>query len=354
MLATILAAIVALTILSSAIIITTGIAAPPGEQQQTDPQDNKKSLSIEKNKYASSEARIRFAALDRMGYHQILYTTTNNANANSTPNDVTSNNNSDSNNKMTKNNNNNNDNNKDNNNNNNNNNYSAAPIASCGQVVTKDVILSEDLECTGIGMIAGKDGITIQLNGHKLSLINTTTTRGTTPALENIGILIAGYKNVTIVGPGIITGFDKGVEFAGSKGGYILDLKLTENKIGISLKVSNGITIYRNFIDGNTIGIASQSSRSWGVIAYNQIIQNANQGVMLMDSHFFIISANTIIKNGKNGIFLDVHSSDNTLLSNNILSQTVDINNADGIPINISQNVFVENSCHKALPDGLC
>jgi parallel beta-helix repeat protein len=353
MLATILAAIVALTVLSSAIIITTGIA-PPGEQQQTDPQDNKKSLSIEKNKYASSEARIGFAALDRIG-HQILYTTTSNANANSTPNDVTSSNNSDSNDKMTKNNNNdNNNNNNDNNNNNNNNNNSAAPIASCGQVVTKDVILSEDLECTGIGMIAGKDGITIQLNGHKLSLINTTTTRGTTPALENIGILIADYKNVTIVGPGIITGFDKGVEFAGSKGGYILDLKLTENKIGISLKVSNGITIYRNFIDGNTIGIASQSSRSWGVIAYNQIIQNANQGVMLMDSHFFIISANTIIKNGKNGIFLDVHSSDNTLLSNNILSQTVDINNADGIPINISQNVFVENSCHKALPDGLC
>jgi parallel beta-helix repeat protein len=351
MLATTLAAIVALTILSSAIIITTGIAAPPEEQQQqTDPQDNKKSLSIEKNEYASSKARIGFAALDRIG-HQILYTTTSNANANSTSNDVTSSNNSDSNNKMTKNNNNND---KDNNNNNNNNNNRAAPIASCGQVVTKDVILSEDLECTGIGMIAGKDGITIQLNGHKLSLINTTTTRGTTPALENIGILIADYKNVTIVGPGIITGFDKGVEFAGSKDGYILDLKLTENKIGISLKVSNGITIYRNFIDGNTIGIASQSSRSWGVIAYNQIIQNANQGVMLMDSHFFIISANTIIKNGKNGIFLDVHSSDNTLLSNNILSQTVDINNADGIPINISQNVFVENSCHKALPDGLC
>lgn len=353
MLATTLAAIVALTILSSAIIITTGIAALPEEQQQTDPQDNKKSLSIEKNKYASSEARIGFAALDRIGHHQILYTTTNNANANSTPNDVTSSNNSDSNNKMIKNNNNN-DNNNNNKDNNNNNNYSAAPIASCGQVVTKDVILSEDLECTGIGMIAGKDGITIQLNGHKLSLINTTTTRGTTPALENIGILIADYKNVTIVGPGIITGFDKGVEFAGSKGGYILDLKLTENKIGISLKVSNGITIYRNFIDGNTIGIASQSSRSWGVIAYNQITLNANQGVMLMDSHFFIISANTIIKNGKNGIFLDVHSSDNTLLSNNILSQTVDINNADGIPINISQNVFVENSCHKALPDGLC
>jgi parallel beta-helix repeat protein len=342
MLATTLAAIVALTILSSAIIITKGIA-PPEEQQQTDPQDNKKSLSIEKNKYASSEARIGFAALDRIG-HQILYTTTSNANSNSTPNDVSSSNNSDSNDKMTKN----------NNNDNNNNNNSVAPIASCGQVVTKDVILSEDLECTGIGMIAGKDGITIQLNGHKLSLINTTTTRGTTPALENIGILIADYKNVTIVGPGIITGFDKGVEFAGSKGGYILDLKLTENKIGISLKVSNGITIYRNFIDGNTIGIASQSSRSWGVIAYNQIIQNANQGVMLMDSHFFIISANTIIKNGENGIFLDVHSSDNTLLSNNILSQTVDINNADGIPINISQNVFVENSCHKALPDGLC
>src|SRR5687767_46641 len=32
-------------------------------------------------------------------------------------------------------------------------------IASCGQVITKDVILLKDIECPGVGMIVGTDGI---------------------------------------------------------------------------------------------------------------------------------------------------------------------------------------------------
>src|SRR5918994_371640 len=45
-------------------------------------------------------------------------------------------------------------------------------IASCGQVITKDVILLKDIECPGVGMIVGTDGITINLNNHRLSLAN--------------------------------------------------------------------------------------------------------------------------------------------------------------------------------------
>src|SRR5215212_2356511 len=45
-------------------------------------------------------------------------------------------------------------------------------IASCGQLITRDVTLSKDIECPGIGMIVGADGITINLNNHKLSLVN--------------------------------------------------------------------------------------------------------------------------------------------------------------------------------------
>ena len=225
-------------------------------------------------------------------------------------------------------------------------------IASCGQVITRDVILLKDIECPGVGMIVGTDGITINLNNHRVSLANNTDT-SRIPEVEEIGILVPGQKNVTIRGPGVIMGFDKAIEFAGSGRGYVLDLKLTGNKIGLSLKASDEITIYRSFIEGNTIGIASQSSKD-GLIIHNQLSQNTNEGIVLMDSNYFIIGANSLIGNGNIGVFLDVSSFNNTLSSNNILNHAVDVSNADGIPIHISMNEYFENSCGKALPDGIC
>jgi parallel beta-helix repeat protein len=229
---------------------------------------------------------------------------------------------------------------------------SPATTASCGQLITTDVILLEDLECAGVGMIAGADGITINLNNHRLSLANHSNA-ARIPEVEDIGILITSQKNVTINGPGVITGFDKAIEFAGSERGYVLDLKLTDNNIGVSIKASNDITIYRNFIERNTIGMASQSSNDTLIIS-NQVSQNANQGIVLMDSDYFIIGANSLIGNGYIGIFLDVRSFNNTLSSNNILNHAIDVSNADGIPIDISMNEYSENSCGKAVPDGLC
>jgi parallel beta-helix repeat protein len=225
-------------------------------------------------------------------------------------------------------------------------------IASCGQLITRDVILSKDIECPGIGMIVGADGITINLNNHKLSLVNNTDT-SRIPEVEEIGILVPDQKNITIRGPGIISGFDKAIEFAGSGRGYALDLKLTDNNIGLSLKASDGITIYRSFIEQNTIGIVSQSSKD-ALIISNQLSQNTNEGIVLMDSNYFIIGANSLIGNGNIGIFLDVSSFNNTISSNNVLNHGVDVSNADGIPIHISMNEYHENSCGKALPDGIC
>jgi parallel beta-helix repeat protein len=225
-------------------------------------------------------------------------------------------------------------------------------IASCGQVITKDAILLKDIECPGVGMIVGTDGITINLNNRRLSLANNTDT-SSIPKVEEIGILVPGQKNVTISGPGVINGFDKAIEFAGSERGYVLGLKLTDNNIGLSLKASDKITIYRSFIEGNTIGIASQSSKD-ALIVSNQVSQNTDEGIVLMDSNNFIIGTNSLIGNGNIGMFLDVSSFNNTISSNNILNHAVDVSNADGIPIHISMNEYLQNSCGKALPDGIC
>jgi parallel beta-helix repeat protein len=229
---------------------------------------------------------------------------------------------------------------------------SPTTIASCGQVITKDAILLKDIQCPGVGMIVGADGITINLNNHRLSLTNSTDTLST-PKVEEIGILVPGQKNITINGPGIITGFDKAIEFAGSQKGYVLGLTLADNNIGLSLKASDKITVYRSFLERNTIGIASQSSKE-ALIASNQVSQNTDEGIVLMDSNNFTIGANNLIGNGNIGMFLDVSSFNNTISSNNILNQAIDVSNAGGIPVHISMNEYLQNSCGKALPDGIC
>lgn len=73
-----------------------------------------------------------------------------------------------------------------------------------------------------------------------------------------------------------------------------------------------------------------------------------------MASQNFTVSANSAIGNGDNGIFLDIHSFNNMLLSNSVFNQTIDLNNANGVPVDVSANTFVENNCNKATPDGLC
>ena len=225
-------------------------------------------------------------------------------------------------------------------------------IASCGQVITKDAILLKDIECPGVGMIVGTDGIAINLNNHRLSLANNTDI-SSIPKVEEIGILVPGQKNITISGPGVITGFDKAIEFAGSQRGYVLGLRLTDNNIGLSLKASDKITIYRSFIEENTIGLASQSSKE-ALIVSNQVSQNTDEGIVLMDSNNFTIGTNNLIGNGNIGMFLDVSSFNNTISANNILNHAVDVSNADGVPIHISMNEYLQNSCGKALPDGIC
>src|SRR5215217_1048627 len=225
-------------------------------------------------------------------------------------------------------------------------------VASCGQVITKDVILLKDIECPGVGMIVGTDGITINLNNHRLSLANDTDTLSI-PKVEEIGILVPGQKNITISGPGVITGFDKAIEFAGSQRGYVLGLRLTDNNIGLSLKASDKITIYRSFIEENTIGLASQSSKD-ALIVSNLVSQNTDEGIVLMDSNNFTIGTNSLIGNGNIGMFLDVSSFNNTISANNILNHAVDVSNANGVPIHISMNEYLQNSCGKALPDGIC
>lgn len=243
-------------------------------------------------------------------------------------------------------------------------------IASCGQVVTQDVTLTSDLNCSnGDGLIVGASGITINLNGYSISSgsedgsQDPTTNSGNEPGAEartadydgSSGILVANADNVAISGLGEISGFSRGVTFLGSSGGALTDVQLANNDLGAVVANSEGTEISRNTLTNNGIAVVSDSSNG-GVTAFNQIVANLEEGILILGSSDNVVAANNMYGNGDNGIFLDPMSEGNHIDYNTVFGhETADLNNADGMPTNVNQNSFGDNNnCGTSLPGGLC
>jgi Periplasmic copper-binding protein (NosD) len=226
----------------------------------------------------------------------------------------------------------------------------------CGVVVKEDVTLNADLSCDGDGLIVGNNGITINLNGHTIKsngdhdVVDLSVNFG-----DDSGILVPKAKDVKIIGPGLITGFDRAITFTGSSGGEVSDLLLRDNEVAVLASGSRYIGINANTIDNNKYAVVLESSVK-GQVAFNLIAANEKQGIVLLNSDEYKILTNSIYGNGKNGIFLDAQSFDNDVDFNSaFVHEKADINNANGVPPNINQNNFGENNnCKVSLPDGLC
>ena len=233
---------------------------------------------------------------------------------------------------------------------------SSGNTPACGVVVKEDVTLYADLSCDGDGLIVGNNGITIDLNGHTIKYnrhhdaVDLSVNFG-----DDSGILVPKAKDVKIIGPGLITGFDRAITFTGSSGGEVSDLILRDNKVAVLASGSRYIGINANTIDNNKYAVVLESSVK-GLVAFNLIAANEKQGIVLLNSDYYKILTNSIFGNGKNGIFLDAQSFDNDVDFNSVfVHKKADINNANGVPPNINQNNFGENNnCKVSLPDGLC
>jgi parallel beta-helix repeat protein len=260
-------------------------------------------------------------------------------------------------------------------------------IASCGQVVTEDVTLTSDLNCAnGDGLIVGASDITINMNGYSITSGEGADAGGTPTANSGegadaganaegtptgdaagvedplttdydgtSGILVANADNVAIAGLGKIDGFTRGVTFLGSSGGSLSDVQMSGNDIGAVVASSSGVEISRNTMTNNGIAVVFDSSNG-GVTAFNQIVANLREGVLLLGSSDNVVAANNMYGNGANGIYLDPMSRGNNIDYNTVFGHdTADLNNADGMPTNVNQNSFGDNNnCGTSLPGGLC
>lgn len=220
-----------------------------------------------------------------------------------------------------------------------------ATSLSCGQVIKTSVKLSSNLDCTGDGLLVGADGITIDLNGH--------TINGPGADKSKIGLSLATSSGVTVTGPGVVQGFQAGVLDTGGQGDTISKVIFQNNQIAVFATGAKDTSINNNMMFGNDIGYASHSSTGTD-FSQNMLNDNRLAGVTLVNSGDNKIDTNTIEKSN-NGIFVDAQSTGNDVNTNTVLKNTgVDLNNANGLPINVNKNSFVGNNCNTSIPDGLC
>src|SRR5919112_956629 len=216
---------------------------------------------------------------------------------------------------------------------------------SCGQVITTSVKLSANLDCASDGLLVQGDNIVIDLNGH--------TIKGPGPSASKIGVSVAANDGVQITGSGTITGFQAGVLASGGKDDTITNVNFEGNQIAIFLTGTTGADIENNMITNNQIGMAAHSATSTN-FKENVLTENDLAGVTLVNSGKNKIDTN-IIKKSKNGIFNDAQSVDNSITTNTVMENSgVDLNNGNGLPINVNGATFTENLCQTSVPDGLC
>lgn len=214
----------------------------------------------------------------------------------------------------------------------------------CGQIVQGKIKLNSNLICKGDGIIVGGNDTTIDLNGYSL--------KGPGMNSNKVGIMIGGQNNITVIGNGIISGFQSGIYVSGSTKVDSHELSVNNNKVAFYVTGAQQPRISYNMVNNNTIGVALHSSND-AQVSYNQLSQNRLSGITLINTGESVIHGNNIL-NTSNGIFLDTQSSSNKVDFNNVFNNILDINNANNLPININDNQYTNNNCQTSLPSGLC
>lgn len=214
----------------------------------------------------------------------------------------------------------------------------------CGEVVKGNVKLISNLICNNDGLIVGDKNTRIDLNGFSI--------KGPGINSSKVGIMIGGQENVSIMGNGVISGFQSGIYISGSNNIVTKNVNINNNTVAIYITGTKLTDIIGNMLNNNTIGISSHSNNQTN-IKHNLLNENSISGITFMNTADSTIEGNNIL-NSTIGIFLDVQSSFNKLNFNNVFNNVLDISNANNLPLNINNNYITNNNCITSLPSGLC
>jgi len=219
-----------------------------------------------------------------------------------------------------------------------------AATLSCGQTITQNTTLENDVgPCSNHGVVIGADGITFDLNGHRIF--------GTAGVNDGAGVFVRNRTGVT-VSNGTVTAFDIGVAIDGGSGNTVTGMSARENIGGLGGIGGDGIAILSsrsNRVIGNQtvnngpfagIGLYSRrdsahpgppgvvrdnvisgNSITGNIISRDRVTANStdNDGIRVEnDAVFNTFSDNLVADNGLDGISLFADTADNIVRNNSV------------------------------------
>lgn len=165
----------------------------------------------------------------------------------------------------------------------------ARPVAitSCGYTITApgQYYLAGDLVCAGFGVAVRADNVDLQLRGHSLT--------GPAPDLSHgvlYGIEAKAVSNLSLQGPGSISGFYAGVYFGDTDSSRVTNISSTANGFGFAINA--------NYNDGQPNALSENDVFTANVASNNQVHGLSMNGVA--DSRF---EGNVATGNGDIGFF---------------------------------------------------
>lgn len=184
----------------------------------------------------------------------------------------------------------------------------------CGATIVANMELDHDLSCAGNGLIAGADGIKLDLNGH------TITGSG-----SGVGISVLGRTGVTIVG-GTVQNFEAGVLVRNSMAVVVRDNQLVSNGDGVDFQTGSvGNTVKENhFQDNRSRGVMLRIGTSANLIKENTFTGN-RVGILLFGALGTTVKENTVSSSGLAGIRLNVIATGNLVVENTVASNPAGI-----------------------------
>jgi parallel beta-helix repeat protein len=211
---------------------------------------------------------------------------------------------------------------------------SAAPqSAQCGQRITADFVLANDLKCNGDAFVINADNVTLDLGGRTITGPGMGPQTWPQPQLDSVGVRTGGHTNVAIRN-GTISEFSTGIYFVDMEKSRIEDVTSQRSRYGFYIHASNGNTIRRSTVVANIYGLHLQDANENLVEGNNLIRQTYNSpggyGIYLYRSRDNHIVENTIENNVNWGIWFS-DARNNSIFRNNVSgnSPQVSDNNPD-------------------------
>jgi len=211
----------------------------------------------------------------------------------------------------------------------------AVEAVSCGATVLASLRLEDDLTCAGGGLVAGADGIEIDLNGHSI-----------TGSGSGIGIHVSDRTGVSIRG-GTIANFTTGVQVQNSTQLSITGNTFANNGDGVDMMAgSTNTTIKENWFAGSrTRAVMLRTSTSHNVVKENRFTAN-RVGILMFGPVETTVKENVVEGSDQAGIRVQVIATGNLVAENVVTGNPIGIDFLSGATGGAVGNVVGENTIH--------